>query len=151
MNSYFNLDIQESFPGEWQEYLNDVDPKYHLVLTRAMSSLHYFYGDKAYKCTDEWFTILYGSILELEDTSQRMRDYKVATGIDEHVYRVIDDEGNFAKPVSTGHRTPTKPNERRYSQAKGLYLTESRARAAIRGGVGTKVQKASIGEWQDVD
>jgi hypothetical protein len=69
----------------------------------------------------------------------------------EYVYRVVDDKGNFAKPVSTGYRTPTKPNERRWSSAKGLYTTAGRAKAAVRGGVGTKVQRAPIGEWEYID
>lgn len=75
MNSYFNLDIEESFPGEWQEYLNDVDPKYHVSLTCAMSSLHNWYGDKAHRNTDEWFTILYGLILQQESVLQCTREH----------------------------------------------------------------------------
>jgi hypothetical protein len=69
----------------------------------------------------------------------------------EYVYRVVDKDGNFAKPVSTGYRAPTKPNERRYSQAKGLYTTQGRANAAIRGGVGARVQRGQIVKWEDVD
>ena len=66
MAEYFDMYIEESFSGEWGAYLGDVDPKYHEALTRAMSALHNDYGDKAHKRTDDWFTILYGLILELE-------------------------------------------------------------------------------------
>jgi hypothetical protein len=97
--SYFNLDIEESFSGEWSAYLGDVDPKYHLSLTRAMSNLHNWYGDKAHRQTDEWFTILYGMILELEGVLECDREHDttpLAINIDDltvrpHYKEFIDD------------------------------------------------------------
>ena len=86
---------------------------------------------------------------ELRETINRLL-HRIETFDPEYVFRVVDEDGNFAKPVSTGYRAPTKPNERRYSQAKGFYLTQSRAEAAIRGGVGDRVQRAPVGKWEDV-
>jgi hypothetical protein len=67
MGEYFGFEIEERHKDEWSGYLEDIDPKYHEVLTHAMSDLCNWYGDKAHRQVDDWFTILYGMILQLED------------------------------------------------------------------------------------
>lgn len=53
---------------EVNDLLETVDPKYHDAIRTALLGLANWYGDKAYKQIDDWFTIVYGLILDLEDT-----------------------------------------------------------------------------------
>lgn len=75
MGEYFGFNIGERDDGDWQEYLSDVDPKYHLALTRAMAEMCAWYGDKDYREMDGWFTTLYGLVLELEDVLECNREH----------------------------------------------------------------------------
>lgn len=75
MTEYFGFDIEEREQGDWSGYLSDIDPKYHKAITRAMSGLCNWYGDKAHRRLDDWFTILYGMLLELEDVLECEREH----------------------------------------------------------------------------
>ena len=75
MTEYFGFNIEERNEGDWAEYLAEIDPKYHKAITRAMSGLCDWYGDKAHRRIEEWFTILYGMVLELEDVLECDRDH----------------------------------------------------------------------------
>lgn len=57
--------------------LETVDPKYHDTIARALSGLANWYGDKAYRQIDDWFTIVYGMILDLEDVFECHREHLV--------------------------------------------------------------------------
>lgn len=74
MGEYFGFNIGEREDGDWGGYLGDIDPKYHVAITRAMSNMCNWYGDKDYRQVDDWFTILYGLILELEDVLENKWD-----------------------------------------------------------------------------
>lgn len=63
----------------------------------------------------------------------------------EYVYRVVHDDGTFAKPDKPRGSYPGQ-----YSKAKGLYTTKARALSAIRAGVGSRVQRATV-VWEDID
>lgn len=63
----------------------------------------------------------------------------------EYVYRVVNEDGSFAKPVGQRGSYPGQS-----SSAKGLYTTLQRANAAIRGGIGSRIQR-SVVEWEDVE
>lgn len=56
--------------------LENVDPKYHDAVSRALLDLANWYGDKSYRELDQWFTIVYGMILDLEDTLQCKRKHE---------------------------------------------------------------------------
>ena len=65
------------------------------------------------------------------------------------VFRVVNEDGSFAKPVSVGYKA--KPGQTAWSSAKGLYMTLARAQAAIRGGIGKFVEKGKIVKWERID
>jgi len=62
------------------------------------------------------------------------------------VFRVVNEDGSFAKPKSKGYRA--KPGEIAWSTAKGLYTTEGRAKAAIRGGIGQYIERGKVTCWE---
>jgi len=66
-----------------------------------------------------------------------------------NVYRIVHEDGSFAKPVSVGYKA--KPGQTAWSSAKGLYMTLARAQAAIRGGIGKFVEKGKIVKWERID
>jgi hypothetical protein len=55
--------------------LENVDPKYHDVLRRALTGLCDWYGDKSHRQVDDWFTIVYGMLMELEDVLECKREH----------------------------------------------------------------------------
>lgn len=72
-----------------------------------------------------------------------------ATSDMQYVYRVVNEDGSFAKPRNKGYGAgPLGPGEARWSTAKGLYTTEGRAKAAIKGGVGKYVERGEVINWE---
>lgn len=55
--------------------LDGVDPYYHDTIRTALLGLANWYGDKAYREMDDWFTIVYGAILDLEDVLECKREH----------------------------------------------------------------------------
>ena len=70
--------------------LDGVDPKYHDAIRTALLGLANWYGDKSYRQMDDWFTIVYGAILEVEDVLACKR---------EHVKVPVDYEMFLALPA----------------------------------------------------
>ena len=93
------------------------------------------------------------------DKDEEDRIYELLKGAEIHiiwpsddmpeVFRVVNEDGSFAKPVSVGYKA--KPGQTAWSSAKGLYMTLARAQAAIRGGIGKFVEKGKIVKWERID
>ena len=61
-----------------------VDPKYHDSIFRAVDGLEALHGEPTIAELDEWFTVLYGLVLELEGVLECNREHvKVQTVFDD--------------------------------------------------------------------
>lgn len=68
MAEYFGFEIEEREDGEVDGLLDGVDPRLHRSIAWGLSQLCNWYGDKAYRQLDEWFTVIYGVALMVEET-----------------------------------------------------------------------------------
>lgn len=71
MTEYFGFEIEEGYKGEFNNLVDGVDPKYHRSIAWGLSQLCQWYGDKAYRELDEWFTIVYGIVMMVEDVHMK--------------------------------------------------------------------------------
>jgi hypothetical protein len=78
MAEYFGYEVDEREDGDFLDLVMGVDPKFHPAIARALSDLCNWYGDKAYRKIDDWFTIIYGTILEVEEVLQCTRAHAPA-------------------------------------------------------------------------
>lgn len=70
MTEYFGFKVDERDEGDFLELVANVDPKYWRAIAWGLAQLCDWYGDKAYRKVDEWFTVVYGTILMVEDAMQ---------------------------------------------------------------------------------
>lgn len=67
MAEYFGFQVDEREDGvDFPHLLTEVDPRHHRAIAWGLHQLCQWYGDKAYRKIDEWFTIIYGTILMVE-------------------------------------------------------------------------------------
>lgn len=75
MTEYFGFTVDEQHEGEFLDLVENVDPKYWRAIAWGLSQLCQWYGDKAYRQLDEWFTVVYGTILMVEDSMQHTHEH----------------------------------------------------------------------------
>src|ERR1044072_5994076 len=64
-----------------EDLLIGVDPKYHPAIKFALKELCNWYGDKAYRQVNDWFTAVYGAVLMVEEGfANERRQLKFASG-----------------------------------------------------------------------
>jgi len=71
MAEHYGFYIEERDEGQFEELVENVDPKYHRAIAWGLSALCDWYGDKAYRKLDDWFTVVYGVILMVEEMHKK--------------------------------------------------------------------------------
>jgi len=74
MTEYFGFNVDEGYKGEFLDLVAGVDPKYHPAIAWGLAELCGWYSDKAYRELDEWFSIVYGTILMVEEVHSKEMD-----------------------------------------------------------------------------
>lgn len=67
MAEHFGFYIEERNEGQFEELVSTVDPRFHRAIAIGLSFLCDWYGDKAHRKLDEWFTAVYAVVMATED------------------------------------------------------------------------------------